>query len=94
MIQEEQLSSANSALPVTATNNISYDSRDTLATPILVQSSGLAAGLAADASERSSAINTGFTLNFSFKDLKTRRAQRRCRLKAISSSKERIKSGT
>ncbi|XP_074355180.1 DNA mismatch repair protein PMS1 [Apium graveolens] len=87
MIQEQQLSSADSKLPVTTTNNISYDSRDTLAMPMLVQSSGLAA----DASERASAINTGFTLNFSFKDLKTRRDQRLCRLKAISSSKERMK---
>lgn len=94
MIQEEQLSSADSVLPVTTTNNITYESRDTLATPMLVQSSGLAAGLAADASSRSSALNTGFTLNFSLKDLKSRRDQRLCRLKSISSSKERIKSET
>lgn len=33
-------------------------------------------------------------MNFSFKDLKTRRDQRLRRLKAISSSKERIKSET
>lgn len=94
MIQEEQLTSADSVLPVTTTNNITYESRDTLATPMLVQSSGLAAGLAVDASVRSPALNTGFTLNFSFKDLKTRRDQRMCRLKAISSSKEKIKSET
>ncbi|KAK1357678.1 DNA mismatch repair protein PMS1-like [Heracleum sosnowskyi] len=73
MIQEEQLSSADSVLPVTTTDNITYESRDTLATLMLVQSSGLASG---------------------FKDLKTRRDQRLCRLKAISSSKERIKSET
>lgn len=90
MIQEEQLSSADSALPVTTTNNITCESRETLATPVLVQSSGLAA----DASVRSSALNTGFTLNFSFKDLKTRRDQRLRRLKAISYSEERIKSET
>ncbi|KAK1354176.1 DNA mismatch repair protein PMS1 [Heracleum sosnowskyi] len=94
MIQEEQLSSADSVLPVTTTSNITNESRDTLATPMLVQSSDLASGLAADASVSSSASNSGFTLHFSFKDLKTRRDQRMCRLKAISSSKERIKSET
>ncbi|KAK1389074.1 hypothetical protein POM88_017252 [Heracleum sosnowskyi] len=73
MIQEEQLSSVDSVLPVTTTDNITYESRDTLATPMLVQSSGLASG---------------------FKDLKTRRDQILCRLKAIISSKERIKSET
>lgn len=90
MIQEEQLSLADSVLPVTTANNITYESRDTLATPVVVQS----CGLAADASVRSSALNTGFTLNFSFKDLKTRRDGRLSRLKAISSSKKRIKSET
>ncbi|KAK1354184.1 hypothetical protein POM88_047440 [Heracleum sosnowskyi] len=59
-----------------------------------LKSSGLTAGLAADASVRSSALSTGFTLKLSFKDLKTRRDQRLCRLKAISFSKERIKSET
>lgn len=88
MIQEKQLSLADSVLPETTDNNITYESRDTLPMPMLAESSGLAAA----ASVRSPTLNTGFTLNFSFKDLKTRRDRRLSRLKAISSAKERIKS--
>ncbi|XP_017237716.2 DNA mismatch repair protein PMS1 isoform X2 [Daucus carota subsp. sativus] len=89
VIQEEHLPLADSVLPVTTTNNVTNESMGTLATPVLVQSSGLAAN-----SSVSSARNTGFTLNFSFKDLKLRRDQRLSRLKDISTSKERAQSET